>query len=113
MSKIGRGHNNYAFLLEGFFGLSIFAVAAACVAGLPAQPPNRAVPTVSAAARLSDSFADVAKSVEPAVVSIDAKTKTPDPNARGRTTPGESHDIMEFFRRQLPRRPIYSVGSGF
>jgi len=113
MSKIGRSHNNYAFLLEGLVGASIFVVATVCVVAQPTDPPNRTLPTVSAAARLSDTFADVAKSVEPAVVSIDAKTKTPDPNARGRTTPSESDDIMEFFRRQLPRRPIYSVGSGF
>jgi serine protease Do len=70
-------------------------------------------PAVSAAVRLSDSFAEVAKMVEGSVVSIDAKSKTSEANARNRTAPSESDDIMEFFRRQLPRRPIYSVGSGF
>jgi serine protease Do len=65
------------------------------------------------AARLSDDFAQVAKLVEPAVVSIDTKGKMPEATARGRTAPGDSDDIMEFFRRQLPRRPSYSVGSGF
>ena len=74
---------------------------------------GRSLPTVSAAARLSDSFADIAKNVESAVVSIDSKTRTPDTTARNRSTPSESDDIMEFFRRQLPRRPVYSVGSGF
>ncbi|MFL6467862.1 MAG: Do family serine endopeptidase [Pyrinomonadaceae bacterium] len=80
-----------------------------------AQPtePVRTTPTVSQAARLSDSFADVAKMVEPAVVNIDAKSKTAEATARNRTAPSESDDIMEFFRRQLPRRPVYSVGSGF
>jgi serine protease Do len=77
------------------------------------EPAGRTLPTVSAAARLSDSFADIAKLVEPSVVSIDAKTKTSENAARNRTAPSESDDIMEFFRRQLPRRPLYSVGSGF
>lgn len=79
----------------------------------PTDPAGRTTPTVSQATRLSDSFADVAKSVEASVVSIDAKTKTADTTARSRPTPSESDDIMEFFRRQLPRRPVYSVGSGF
>ena len=63
--------------------------------------------------RLSASFADVAKMVEPAVVSIDTKGKVADTTARAQTPPGDSDDIMDFFRRQLPRRPSYSVGSGF
>lgn len=64
-------------------------------------------------AKLSASFADVAKRVEPAVVSIDTKGKVPDVSTRGNTRPGDSDDVMEFFRRQLPQRPAYSVGSGF
>jgi serine protease Do len=79
----------------------------------PTEPANRSQLTVSAATRLSDTFADVAKAVEPAVVSIDAKSKTAESAARNRATPSEADDIMEFFRRQLPRRPVYSVGSGF
>lgn len=63
--------------------------------------------------RLSNSFAGVAKSVEPAVVSIDIKSKVPDVPTRAEATPTQPDDIMEFFRRQLPRRPSYSVGSGF
>ena len=73
-----------------------------------AQPPN-------SAAQLSDSFADVARKVEPAVVSIDTKGKTPEVPARGgtpATPPSNSDDILEFFRRQS-RRPTYAVGSGF
>ena len=78
------------------------------------EPASRPQLTGSSAAKLSDSFADVAKMVEPAVVSIDAKSKASEAAAaRNRSTPGESDDIMEFFRRQLPRRPVYSVGSGF
>ncbi len=63
--------------------------------------------------RLSASFAEVTKIVEPAVVSIDAKGKVPEVIAKGETPQGTTDDIMEFFRRQLPRRPSYSVGSGF
>jgi len=103
-------------LNKGFLG-SLIAALTAGFAGsaIVAQPtePARTLPTVSAASRLSDSFAEVAKLVEPGVVSIDAKTKMPEANAKGRPTPSESDDVMEFFRRQLPRRPVYSLGSGF
>jgi serine protease Do len=97
--------------------LSIAALLLMFVGGLavaqPTEPAGRSQLTVSSASRLSDSFAEVAKMVEPAVVSIDAKTKTSEAAARNRSAPSESDDIMEFFRRQLPRRPVYSVGSGF
>jgi serine protease Do len=60
------------------------------------------------------SFAEIAKKVEPAVVSIDTKSKVASqPVAKGTPAPGDSDDIMEFFRRQLPQRPVYAVGSGF
>jgi serine protease Do len=62
---------------------------------------------------LSASFADVAKIVEPAVVNIEAKGKVSDISAKGAATPADPDDIMDFFRRQLPRRPQYAVGSGF
>jgi len=96
-------------------GLIAALTAGISVSSLSAQTVDaaRTVTTVSAAARLSDSFASVAKMVEPAVVSIDAKTKTPTATAQNPATPGEEGDIMEFFRRQLPRRPVYSLGSGF
>jgi serine protease Do len=64
-------------------------------------------------AKLSASFSEIAKKVEPAVVSIDAKGKMPEVTTRGNAAPGDSDDVMDFFRRQLPRRPSYSVGSGF
>jgi serine protease Do len=63
--------------------------------------------------QLSASFAEVARRVEPAVVSIDTKGRIPETAARGSATPGDSDDVMDFFRRQLPRRPSYSIGSGF
>ena len=63
--------------------------------------------------RMSRSFAEIASKVGPAVVSIDTKSKTVQPVAKGAPAPGDSDDIMEFFRRQLPTRPVYAVGSGF
>ncbi len=63
--------------------------------------------------KLSASFASIAKKVEPAVVSIDAKGKMPEPAAKSQAAPSDSDDVMDFFRRQLPRRPAFSVGSGF
>lgn len=97
--------------------LSVTSLMLTCVTASvfaqPNEPAGRSQLTVSTASRLSDSFADVAKAAEPAVVSIDAKSKSSEAVARNRSTPSESDDIMEFFRRQLPRRPVYSVGSGF
>jgi serine protease Do len=63
--------------------------------------------------RLSASFAEVAKAVEPAVVNIDTKGNVPDVSAKSAPGTADSDDIMDFFRRQLPRRPVYAVGSGF
>lgn len=64
--------------------------------------------------QLSASFAEVARRVEPAVVNIDTKGKVPDVTLKNDKPASEdSDDIMEFFRRQLPRRPSYAVGSGF
>ncbi len=83
----------------------LFVLAALSISTAYAQTPN-------SAAALSDSFAEVAKKVESAVVSIDTKGKTPDAATRGNPAPGSSDDIMEFFRRQS-RRPTYAVGSGF
>jgi serine protease Do len=63
--------------------------------------------------KMPGSFAEITKKVEPAVVSIDTKSKVAQPVAKGTPAPGDSDDIMEFFRRQLPQRPVYVVGSGF
>ena len=64
--------------------------------------------------KLSASFAEVAKMVEPAVVNIDTKGKVPEVTTKSEPpAPGDSDDIMDFFRRQIPRRPVYAVGSGF
>lgn len=88
--------------LRNLFSSALFAVFSAAV--LFGQTP-------SAASELSDSFAEVAKKIEPAVVSIDTKSKVPEAAKNG-GTPTNSDDILEFFRRQS-RRPTYGVGSGF
>ncbi|MEO8041931.1 MAG: trypsin-like peptidase domain-containing protein [Acidobacteriota bacterium] len=76
-------------------------------------PQGSPVPAAVSPEKLSASFAEVAKKVGQAVVSIDTKGKTPEVTTRGQAAPGDSDDIMDFFRRQMPRRPSYSVGSGF
>lgn len=63
--------------------------------------------------KLSRSFAEVAKRVEPAVVSIDTKSKMPQPGARGTQTPNNGSDMMDFLRQQMQPRPVHAVGSGF
>jgi serine protease Do len=64
--------------------------------------------------KLSASFAEVARSVEPAVVNIDTKGKVPDVTVKDDKVPdnsGAGDDLLDFLRRQ--RRPSYAVGSGF
>ncbi len=63
--------------------------------------------------KLSASFAEVSKRVEPAVVNIDTKGKVPDVTLKGEKPSEQSDDITEFYRRLVPRRPSYAVGSGF
>ncbi len=60
--------------------------------------------------KLSASFAEVAMRVEPAVVNIDTKGKMPEITLKNDNS---TEDSMEFLRRMIPRRPSYSVGSGF
>src|SRR5690606_17119813 len=83
--------------------------------GPAAAAQTTAAPVTGApsAAALSDAFAVAAKRVEPAVVSIDAKARVSEETAR-RELPSDPDDILEFFRRQMPRdRPTSAVGSGF
>lgn len=63
--------------------------------------------------KVTKTFAEVTKRVEPAVVSIDTKSKMPQPQARGVQTPGDGGDVMDFLRRQMQQRPVHAVGSGF
>jgi S1-C subfamily serine protease len=94
------------------FGLTVLLLVAAPLAAAAQDAPTRTTSNITPQA-LSDSFAGVAKVVEPAVVSIDTKGKMPDITAKGEASPGDSGDIMDFFRRQMQRRPVYAVGSGF
>ena len=82
-------------------GVSILFIAIAA-GNASAQPGN-----------VSTSFSSIAKRVEPAVVSIDTKSSVANPVAQATPQPGASDDIMEFFRQQAQRRPVYGVGSGF
>lgn len=64
--------------------------------------------------RLSASFAEVAKSVEPAVVNIDTKGKVPDVSVKDDNLPNNgagTENLEDFLRRR--QRPPSSVGSGF
>ena len=70
--------------------------------------------TTTSPERLSASFSEVAKAVENSVVSIDTKGKVPEIAEKGAEPPaGTPDEILEFFRKQMPQRPSYSVGSGF
>lgn len=69
--------------------------------------------TTTSPERLSASFAEVTKIVEPAVVSIDTKGKIPEITAKNTDPKEDSADMLEMFRRQLQQRPSRSVGSGF
>lgn len=105
-----------SFLAKAFHGIAVVALAVAFA--LPARPQSTAgnaitTPAATLPERLSDSFAIVAKKVESAVVSIETKSKMPDATAAAPASPADADDIMEFFRRQMPRRPSISVGSGF
>src|SRR5687767_49159 len=93
------------------FLIAVLAVVPVC--GQMAAPQGSPAPGAVSPERLSASFSEVAGKVGSAVVSIDTMGKAPEVTTRGESAPGDADDIMEFFRRQMPRRPAYSVGSGF
>jgi serine protease Do len=67
------------------------------------------------AGRTPGSFAEIAKKVQPAVVSIKTKSKVSQASVR-ETVPapgGDGGDVMDFLRRQMQQRPVQGVGSGF
>ncbi len=88
-----------------FNPLLLLITALSSIGSVAAQTPN-------SASLLSDSFAEVAKKVEPAVVSIDAKSRAAENTARGTAVPTDPDEILDFLRRQA-RRPSVAVGSGF
>ncbi len=61
--------------------------------------------------KLSRSFSEITKKVEPAVVSIDTKGKITQTTAQGAQPAPNDADILDFLRRQS--RPVRAVGSGF
>lgn len=64
--------------------------------------------------KLSRSFAEIAKKLEPSVVSIDTKGKTPQLATRNPSPQeGDGNEVMDFLRRQMQQRPVHAVGSGF
>ena len=88
------------------------------VLSLVAQPPETIKKTKDATLtpeQLSASFAEVAKRAKAAVVNIDTKGKVPEVKLKNdsKGKDGKDDDIMEYFRRRLPQRPSYAVGSGF
>src|SRR5258708_8856400 len=95
-------------ILLAFATIGTVSVSAQTVSGNDTVRTSQITPE-----NLSTSFAGVARAVEPAVVNIEAKGRVPEITTKGDPTPGASDDIMDFFRRQLPRRPQYAVGSGF
>ncbi|MBK9438588.1 MAG: trypsin-like peptidase domain-containing protein [Chloracidobacterium sp.] len=99
------------YRVRSFFtiGAAVF-IAVLLVASAATKVSAQAMPSRES---LSISFSSIAKKVGPAVVSIETKGKVPVTVATGNSTPGDSEDILDFFRRQQTRRPAFSVGSGF
>lgn len=96
-----------------FQAISFLAAFGSVAVAQPTQISDAARQPTITPQQLSLSFAAATKMVEPAVVSIDTKSKMPDVARRGGTAPSDPGDLLDFFNRQLPRRPMYSVGSGF
>ncbi|MGI8812074.1 MAG: trypsin-like peptidase domain-containing protein [Pyrinomonadaceae bacterium] len=90
------------------FGLHATPILAQSTAGNGISGTTATLPE-----RLSDSFAAIAKKVEPAVVSIENKGRLTAPISGASAGGDLPDDVMEYFRRQMPRRPSISVGSGF
>jgi serine protease Do len=92
----------------------VFAALLFCFATSPAwaQPPETIKAAANVPGRLPGSFADVAKMVERAVVSIDTKGNFPEITVKEGTGTGDADDMSDFFR-QNSRRPSFRVGSGF
>src|SRR5512141_1974243 len=86
-----------------YFGLAILIAALGLQASAQNAPESgKATTAAITPAKLSASFAQIAKMVEPAVVNIDTKGKVPEVTAKSEApAPGDSDDIMDFFRRQL------------
>lgn len=71
------------------------------------------VSVVNAQPDRTRSFADIAKKVAPAIVSIDTTGKLMQAQLDDDAKPGDPDSVMDFFRKQMPQRPHHGVGSGF
>ena len=75
-----------------FFLFVVLAAGVGILNAQPGSPTERLKSTTTSPERLSASFAEVAKIVEPAVVSIDTKGKLPEITTKGEAAPGERRD---------------------
>lgn len=96
--------SNNPLFRRSFFASAIL-IAVAAVSPILAQPD-----------KLAKSFSEIAKRVEPSVVSIDTKSRTAQNAVRG-TMPqnnnADGNEVMDFLRRQMQQKPVHAVGSGF
>lgn len=120
-----NGYKNESRKIFSCVSLAVFAVLFVGADVAPAQINNSANTTSE---KLSASFAEVSKRVEPAVVSIETKGKVQEVTVKennssnggssgggasgGTDGSGGSDSIMDFLQRQT-RKPVSGVGSGF
>ncbi len=84
------------------------------ISGRRAQAGDNNASNLKTPEAMSSSFAEVARQVEPAVVNIDTKGILPEITLKGEKPPaGTPDEILEYFKRQMPRRRSSAVGSGF
>nr|MBA2620511.1 trypsin-like peptidase domain-containing protein [Acidobacteriota bacterium] len=106
--------NTQSFFTNSVFALLFFAAVANSSFAQQVGGTEKIRELAATPEKLSQSFAEIAKRVEPAVVNIDTKGKIPEITIKGDApSSGKSDDIMDFLRRQMPTRPSYAVGSGF
>jgi serine protease Do len=114
-SKIEQKILRKVFVLLSVF--TVFAVTVGIGIGLLISERRASAgetPNTAAVEAVSNSFSEVATRVEPAVVNIDTKGAVPEPAAKSdKPTTGTPDEILDYFKRQLPRRPSSAVGSGF
>ena len=99
----------------GFYATFLTLVFLSCGVNLDAQTNAEKLRVAAITPeKLSASFAEVAKAVEPAVVNIDTKGKVPEVGIKDDVLPdgkSGSESLEDLMRRS--RRPSYAVGSGF
>ena len=112
-SEVFLSHSIRLLLLNLVFAGLFFGINASfSLAQIEAEKPK---PSTITPEMLSASFAEVSKRVESAVVNIDTKGKVPtEVTLKGEKPDATNPDnLLELYRRMLPRRPSSAVGSGF